>query len=410
MSSLTSVQLDNLLRPQLIRERAQQILELAQAGKTGFEIHTGKLAEAAAFVIDVMTRNYPDGYIPPHSRWDHFQAGKIDRLGKLAETLHSLPEEDQLRARLDLVIVSVLLDAGAGMKWSYQEKETEKSFSKSEGLAIASLKMFEEGAFSSDRQNPLRVDADALAKITPEDLKKGFQVTESNPLVGLDSRTALLNRLGACLKSRPDIFGHSQPRLGNIITGLTDPSGEMKVSAVLLLKRVLTSLSNVWPERMVLNDIRFGDVWMYEGFHTTDFFQKLVPFHKLSQWLTYSMIPAMRTCGWTIEEEELLTGLPEYRNGGLFVDMGVLIPRDVNAYQRVFEPDDSFIVEWRALTICLLDQLADAIRIKLKRDANDLTLAKILQGGTWAAGRVIARQKRKDGGSPFQINSDGTVF
>jgi hypothetical protein len=39
-----------------------------------------------------------------------------------------------------------------------------------------------------------------------------------------------------------------------------------------------------------------------------------------------------------------------------------------------------------------------------------LPLAKILQGGTWAAGRKIARERRADGSPPLRVVSDGTVF
>jgi hypothetical protein len=39
-----------------------------------------------------------------------------------------------------------------------------------------------------------------------------------------------------------------------------------------------------------------------------------------------------------------------------------------------------------------------------------LPLARILQGGTWAAGRTIAKRLRPDGGPPLKIISDGTVF
>jgi hypothetical protein len=39
-----------------------------------------------------------------------------------------------------------------------------------------------------------------------------------------------------------------------------------------------------------------------------------------------------------------------------------------------------------------------------------LPLAKVLEGGTWAAGRIIARRLRADGSPPLNVVSDGTVF
>jgi hypothetical protein len=68
------------------------------------------------------------------------------------------------------------------------------------------------------------------------------------------------------------------------------------------------------------------------------------------------------------------------------------------------------VVEWRALTVILLDELAHSIRVKLGRNAETLPLVKVLEGGTWAAGRRIARERRADGGPPLTIVSDGTVF
>jgi hypothetical protein len=58
----------------------------------------------------------------------------------------------------------------------------------------------------------------------------------------------------------------------------------------------------------------------------------------------------------------------------------------------------------------LLDRLADAVRVKLGLSREELPLARVLEGGSWRAGRVIARELRKDGGPPLSIESDGTVF
>ena len=66
-------------------------------------------------------------------------------------------------------------------------------------------------------------------------------------------------------------------------------------------------------------------------------------------------------------------------------------------------------MEWRALTVTLLDELAALVRAELGVDAEAMPLACVLEGGTWAAGRRIARQLR-DGAPPFRIDSDGTVF
>jgi Protein of unknown function (DUF1688) len=134
-----------------------------------------------------------------------------------------------------------------------------------------------------------------------------------------------------------------------------------------------------------------------------------VPFHKLSQWLTYSLLEPLQELGLEITNLDALTGLSEYRNGGLCVDLGLLQPKHVGVLEEAHSPDSEVIVEWRSLTVILLDRIADTIRQKLGMDGESLPLAKVLEGGTWAAGRKIAAELR-DGSPPIQIISDGTVF
>jgi hypothetical protein len=106
-----------------------------------------------------------------------------------------------------------------------------------------------------------------------------------------------------------------------------------------------------------------------------------------------------------------LTGLPEYRNGGLFVDLGVLVPKHDDVRAKDHLPGDEIIVEWRALTVALLDRVAQGVRERLGKSPVELPLANILEGGTWAAGRAVAARLRPDGGGPpIRIRSDGTVF
>jgi len=125
--------------------------------------------------------------------------------------------------------------------------------------------------------------------------------------------------------------------------------------------------------------------------------------------------------GWKFEGVEDMTGLPEYRNGGLLVDFGVLTLRP-NVLSSQFYPDPESgvprlppahpaIVEWRAMTVIGLDRIADAIRKEYGISSAELTLAQVLESGTWKGGRQIAKQKRPaTGGPPIDIESDGTVF
>jgi len=64
---------------------------------------------------------------------------------------------------IDLFFVSVLLDAGAGDHWRYEEPGTKHSYERSEGIAVASLYMFKSLAFTSseDEKDPI-VDGECL--------------------------------------------------------------------------------------------------------------------------------------------------------------------------------------------------------------------------------------------------------
>jgi hypothetical protein len=181
------------------------------------------------------------------------------------------------------------------------------------------------------------------------------------------------------------------------------------IAAPAILTALLRELGPIWPSRITLGGVALGDCWRHPSL-ASEGFSGLVPLHKLSQWLTYSLIEPLVRAGIAVRDIDGLTGLAEYRNGGLFVDMGVLVLRDPADAARMHDVGSPLVVEWRALTVALLDRLADALRRRLGLDAASLPLAKVLEGGTWAAGRAIARARRADGAPPIAVRSDGTVF
>ncbi len=401
--NLSNEQIHYLLSPEAIRERAQAVYELTKKGEGYFKITEEKINECADFVLSVIYRNYPSLEIPFHSRWGHFNVGKTDRLGELNNLLEKMDPLEKARTKLDLVIVSVLLDAGAGMKWSYQTDG--ETFSKSEGLAVASYDMFKNGAFSLS--HGLCTDALKLQQISEADIERGFQVSGSNPLVGVSGRVELLNNLGRVIEKNKKVFPHSRP--GNIIDYLIESKGR-SFEVKDILKVVLESFGEIWPSRLKSQGISLGDVWKYSLKNSGEDFDNLVCFHKLSQWLTYSLVDPIKEAGVEVTGAQKLTGLAEYRNGGLFVDSGVLTLKDESLRDKKHKPDSSLILEWRALTIVLLDKIGEIVREKLNKTPDDFPLAKVLEGGTWHAGREIAKKLREDGGPPLQLDSDGTVF
>jgi hypothetical protein len=400
----------SLLSPGAVRERTRLLYQAGLEGRLlHFHVHPGKLSALADYVIDTIRQNYPTLNIPFHARWRHFVSGGQDRWAEIDARMHWASREERGRAAFDLAITSVLLDAGAGPDWCFTDAETGLISSRSEGLGMASLRMFEAGAFSDDPVQPLRADATRLARLTAADIAKGFQVSAANPLVGLEGRASLLRRLGEAALAAPGAFANAdQARPGGLFDGLAARGSALPASAI--LETLLTRLGPIWPGRIVLDGLSLGDCWRHPLVKTGDATEGLVPFHKLSQWMAYSLIEPLQWQGVRVVDIDGLTGLPEYRNGGLFLDGGVISLKDPKDADIAHEPGSTLVVEWRALTVALLDEIAIHIRRGLGMSAETLPLAKVLEGGTWSAGRRIAREKRPGGGPPLSIISDGTVF
>jgi hypothetical protein len=402
MNSFTKENVDYLLTPTAIRDTTKKIYDSALAGGTNFKVDLSKMDETRDLVMDVINDNYPTLEIPFHSRWGHFKVGDIDREKQLDEKLVGVDAMEIARTKLDLVITSVLLDAGAGKDWKFDEEG--KSFNRSEGLAVASFHLFMNGAFS--KTNGPVADDEGLLSFSNEALEKGFQVTGDNPLVGVDGRVNLLKRLGEAVYSNNEFFPKGRP--GSIVDYLVTKHGNsFEVQDV--LDAVLRGLGPIWPGRIMADNVNLGDVWHYSPLGELGM-DSVVCFHKLSQWLTYSLVTPMIEAGLDITGAEKLTGLAEYRNGGLFFDMGVIQFRDEKNLEIAHKPSSDLVIEWRALTIQLLDQMGEMVQNKLNKTPDEFPLAKVLEGGTWWAGRRIAAQKRPDLSTPIKLDSDGTVF
>ncbi len=361
----------DLFTPEAVRQRCASMLALAEEGRLRhLRLVPEKLDDAAAFVAQVTRDRFPDLNVPLHSRWRHFSAGGVDRSG--------LYPADPA-GRLELCTLSVLLDAGAGPRWEYHEPATGLVLRRSEGLAVASLHAYRTGL--------LRADAAFLTACSDHALADTFQASASNPLDGLTGRAALLRRLGAALRVA------RVKRLAELFAPLrTGP----RVPARDILLLVLHALRPIWPGSN-------GDVWDHPDLGP-------VPFHKLSQWLSYSLAETLEIEGIAVSALEALTGLAEYRNGGLMLDSGALAFTDASLASTSLPVGHPAIVEWRALTVALLDRMAPMIRTILGPDAAALSLGQILEGGTWEAGRRLALARRGDLSPPINIISDGSVF
>ena len=394
--------------PKTIRKRCAQLYLLGLEGRLEhFRIREDRLPISVELVKDEILANYPDLNIPPHSRWQHFIVSGTDHWSLFKSNFQD--DRELLLAQIDLVVTSVLLDAGAGPNWRFQDPLTGEYHSRSEGLALASLYLFSKGTFSSDPNVPLKVDAEGLQNFSVEQLTEGFQVSTENPLVGLEERAALLRRLGEQLVSFLRTDQETNPRIANILDRLLVKEDRV-LKVDLLLGTLLKLLQDVWPPRLTLGGQNLGDVWRHRLLSDSEITAELVPFHKLTQWLTYSLLEPLGDAGVQVQNTDLLTGLPEYRNGGLFLDTGVLELKDPTEFSALHSVSSELIVEWRALTVILLDRIGEKLRESIGLTRAELPLPQILQGGTWSTGRMLAYKRRPDGSPPLRVESDGTVF
>jgi hypothetical protein len=389
----------DLLTASAVRAQSQLVTEHVDTGGGLFWLDPEALAGCAQFVAKTTLDRYPSLDIPYHSRWRHFDAPGSVLLSKLQSHLDSLNNLERARVGFDLVIPSVLLDAGAGADWSYLAQGCSDPVRRSEGLGLASLAMFLSGSFSSLREP--HSDSVGLAELSVQQLLDGFGVTDANPLLAVKGRTEVLNALGAAIAARPNVFPNG--RVGDLVDYLLAMG---PLTANNLLETLLDVLAPIWPPRLERDGLRLGDSWVYEPLGSGP--NGIVPFHKLSQWMTYSLVETLGKNGYAVAGVDELTGLPEYRNGGLLYETGVIGLHDPGHAGSHYLPESQLIVEWRALTITQIDAVAELVREILGKPG--LGLAEILEGGTWAAGRRLAFQRDPSGRPPLKLESDGTVF
>ncbi|KAH7304517.1 hypothetical protein B0I35DRAFT_382496 [Stachybotrys elegans] len=415
--------IDYLLSLQAVRERADQVFKVAERDELcHFTYHADRMPAVASYVSDIIERDFgPDRFneIPPHGRWQHFNVGGNDRISSL---LGGVTEGlAKTRLLIDLFWVSVLLDAGAGDTWSFTEPGSQQTYSRSEGLAVASLYMFKAGAFSSDTNAPLSVDGYALSNLTRDVLATGLQVSASNPLVGLDARLQLLQDVGASLLKTHGIRNGRPSDLIDILLEAAPSPAPLDYTVLWdILQKILIP---AWPKtRTHIQGRPIGDAWPLAALGiSADGTGNIQPFHKLTQWLGYSLtVPFFRILGREWSNLQLGTGLPEYRNGGLFVDMKVLTLKKptLEAGQAasgqnlpLLNATGDAIIEWRAMTVALLDRLHVLISPRFAEKGVTITMAQMLEAGSWKAGRELAAQLRPSTkSSPILIEGDGTIF
>jgi len=115
--------------------------------------------------------------------------------------------------------------------------------------------MFVDGSFSSTRSP--RADAAGLESLTADALCAGFQVTNANPLVGVEGRLMLMQSLGRALRSSPKYFAGERP--GGLYDWAKERSKQQPIRATDLLSAVLEGLGSIWPGRTAVDGVPLGD-------------------------------------------------------------------------------------------------------------------------------------------------------
>ncbi len=245
-----------------IRSKCQLVFKKAQEDKLEcFDLDLSKLKDASDLIVSLIERDYGPlnkktlKLIPPHGRWLHFGKGRV-------EGLIDLTGDKALEAVLDLFVVAVLLDAGAGDRWSFKDPLTSEVFSRSEGLAVASYHMFINGMFSSDPANKYQVDSDGLQSFSLNELAKAFQVSEDNPLVGFEGRFYLLQRLGKVICEQKPYFSRSIIRPSSFMTFLKERATNGTIKIDDLWEVVVKGFGSIWPPAGAkINGTSLGDAW-----------------------------------------------------------------------------------------------------------------------------------------------------
>ena len=301
-----------------------------------------------------------------------------------------------------------------------------------EGLAVASFRAFVAGVFSSDPTDPLRVDALALKRMDTAALRAVFHSSPSNPLPGLEARAAVLTRLGEVLQEQAERHG-GLARPARLIDRFTGAGQGHTVTAVELLRELLTTCAPIWASGSRVLGLPAGDVWphLWAGAdigvtgapvepgaaqaqaRSDRATSGWVPLHMLGQWLTWSLTEPLAWAGIEVTSLDALTAVPEQQGlGGLLLDAGVIVPRHPSDLTKTYKPSSDFVVEWRALTVTLMDELAVLVRQALDQSLPPGLPPRGLEGGAWVAGLLGALELGAGAGTapPLKIDSDGTLF
>ncbi len=276
-----------------------------------FRVDLGRLDDTAQLVIDTTRAAYPSLDVPFHSRWRHFDIDGFDYWNELDQAMAWPSPAEKARTAFDLAIVSVLLDAGAGPELAISLSGERRDDRPLRGPGARKPVMFRDCEFSMWPSYPL-----AGRRIGAGRSHRG-EARSRLPGVGRQSaarrRRAAPTCCGGSAAPWPRRRRFSAATTRRAPAGLFDHLAALaenkRIAAPVILSELLTHLGPIWPSRLSLGGVALGDCWRHSALKTDDETDGLVPLHKLSQWLAYSLIEPLQWAGIEVTDIDGLTGL-----------------------------------------------------------------------------------------------------
>ncbi len=311
------------------------------------------------------------------------------------------------------------------------------AFSGSTGLALATFRAFVAGAFSAAKAHPCRADAATLRHVDVAALRAMLQGTPQNPNLGLEGRAGLLSRWGQMLQSRPGVGG-AQARPCDLVPALATPAGAAaEIEATALLGELLRASAATWATAPV-QGLPAGDVWAHRWAgeavgsdatsnanagenagenakpgadqHTDLGTGGWVPLHAAAQAMVGALALPLHKAGCRVVGLQHLTASADHGTSSLLLAAGVIVPRQQQLLARSLKLSDEAVVECRALTVALFDELTAKVRTLLQRPpgaaAVALTAAEVVQ----ATAAVLAPGAASSFSATLTIEGDGALF
>lgn len=369
---------------QTVRDRCGQVLAWTRASHSPwFEVDDDALEVAARRLATLTRQLHADQGGPIAGCWRRFAAGGVDRRVWLERLLAAEPPEQRTHARIDLAVVCEYLGQVPDDSWSYAEAATGQRFTGREGLAVALWHAFCAGLFSSDPQRPLQADAAGLRGVVTDHLGLALQAGRAWAWPDLQACAIALRRLGEVLSEQPEVFGEAG-RPSGLFDTLISPYGvavphTADIRAHDILSQLLMTLSGLTPGGAQIGGVALGDCWQHPAAHGAG--EGWVPLHARMQAITCALLEPFEWAGVQVRELSALTALADVLHGNLLLDTAVLRLRDPQSARTVWPRDAEIVIEWRALTVALLEELAP--RVQHHRGRGD--------AGPGTAGLLIGR-------------------